>query len=218
MIAEPNPAVAPASSQSGFTLVELLVALALLSVVLGFVSGGLRFAIQASEATRVLDRQAALVAARETLADCIGAALPVSRIDQDGRIGLAFGGASERLDLVCALAAGEITQGRQIVRLVLRMRELASRQDVVLDEEAFSSRLDASSPGVPPATHLLVADAHSLAIRYFGDAGDGGGLRWQHSWSDPSRLPELVEIGIGFHPGELRSWPDLVVRTHAEPK
>ena len=216
MTARSSPATVPASSQSGFTLVELLVALALLSVVLGFVSGGIRFAIRASEATRVLDRQAALAAARETLADCIGSALPVSRIDGDGRIGLAFEGVRDRLDLVCTRSAGVSAGRSRILRLVLRTQRSASHLSVVLDVEPFSPRLDASRPAGPPGTHLLVEDMESLALRYFGDAGDGRDARWQQSWSNSARLPRLVEVAIRFAPGDVRRWPDLLVRAHGE--
>lgn len=192
--------------ESGFTLAELLIAIAVSAVVLGMVAGGIRLATRVNAASASLERSAALAAARHTLEECIEGALPVSQVDRDGQIRLAFAGASDSIELVCSMGEPR--------HLLLRIRSGQGGRDLVLAAASFSQHAGERTT----STHLLVEDIAGLSIRYFGEELDGQGARWRDAWSgEGDGLPALVGLSIGFAGGDRRRWPELIVRPRAEP-
>jgi prepilin-type N-terminal cleavage/methylation domain-containing protein len=194
------------ASDEGFTLAELLVALAVTAIVLGLAAGGIGTAVRLSEASAAIDRATALAAARHTIGECIEAALALSEVDGKGHVRLAFTGSADRLELVCPL--------RGLTRAVIGLRPSGSRFDFILEEAPFTHRLGAA----PSSAHLLAGDVAGLAIRYLGEERDGRGLVWRTSWSGSRGTPPLaVAIGLSFPEGDMRRWPELIVRVAASP-
>jgi general secretion pathway protein J len=189
------------AEEEGFTVAELLVALAVAAVVLGLASGGIRTAARVGDASAAIERATALAAARQTLAECIESSLPLSEVDGEGRVRLAFSGSAEQLALVCPLAG--------LRRVVLGTRSIEGRHYLVLDEMPFSQHKGAA----PPHAHILAEDVVGLSIRYLGEDSDGRAPAWRPEWSgSESAPPLLVAIRLSFPEGDRRRWPELVVR------
>lgn len=207
MIEKPTSTPEESQGEAGFTLAELLVALALLAVVLGLASGGMRFGVRAWEATRAIDRNAELAATRDLISACLKSAAPVSSIDEEGRIAVAFHGAHDHLSLVCPL--GRLSNTYR--RLALHLDRNTAAHALVATIEPFQRRRRSRQPAPEAQTHLLAGDVTSLEIRYFGDLGDGAGPKFHDQWTHPGRLPGLVAIAVRFAGSDRRVWPVLSI-------
>jgi general secretion pathway protein J len=190
---------------AGFTLVELLVTLALMSLLSVIVLGSLRFGIKAwqREATHAeaIDQvRHAATMLRKVIED----AYPYYALGSDGRNRIEFQGTSEYLVMIAPapLALGGI--GRVKVRVFLERR--GDQQDLMLSSEPELA--DGTSPR---ATTPLIANVKAVAMSYLQGIGSASDATWQKEWMLASRLPQLVRLDITFHDGDARSWPELVV-------
>ena len=95
-------------------------------------------------------------------------------------------------------------------------RTEGSRVHIVLEDSQLVQRLGESGDVPAATTHLLAESVSGLAIRYFGEERDGRGARWREAWSGAEgRLPDLVGVSFRFPDGDLRRWPELIVRPRA---
>lgn len=189
------------ASDQGFTLAELLIALAISALVLALAAGGLRMAARMSERSAEIDSMAALAVARGTLTDCIEGAMPVSEVDARGQVRLAFEGGRDRLSLVCLLDGPR--------RVTIEARGLRDAIALTLAEAPFM-RHARDDPGKP---HVLSGGIARLMIRYYGEERDGRGLAWRDAWTGGTgRLPLLVGITVELRNGDPRRWPELILR------
>ncbi len=181
---------------AGFTLLEILVALVVLSFLMLGLSQGTRFGLQALTAQgRLLEERAELDAVDRTLRRLIermdpGGPNQAPEI-QGGRSALAFtselpaaaAGAARLADVALMLTGG---------RLVLR----------------WTPRLNAVRLGPPPAPQEaeLLRGVERLEFSYWPATPAEG---WVNAWTEGS-LPELVRIRLVFPRGDRRRWPDIV--------
>ena len=186
--------------QSGYTLVELLIVLALMGLISLAIASGLRLGARTWEKT---ERE---VSAAETargghavltnLLSRIYPRTPDAAVAQDP----AFEGSSERITFLADAAAPFPAQG--VARFTLSVRRDRGAVALVLAEVAErgpSTKTD----------EVLFANAERIAFAY-GEAKDGA-IIWNDTWSGRDRLPSLIRLRVAFPPGAGR-WPDLIVR------
>lgn len=207
--------------EEGFTLLELLVSLALLVVLTGFLLGGLQFGRRVWDVTRDLERSGALAAAREALRQQIGGALPLMVLGADGDVRVAFEGEESALTLVAALPEHTPSPGLHSMVLQLERPPGAGTGTLVLALRPFTKR-DASATAAGQQSafasqSVLVADVASVSIRYYGALRSWLEPEWHTRWRRADALPELVAIDVAFPPGDDRVWPKLIVRPRASP-
>ncbi|WP_338723208.1 prepilin-type N-terminal cleavage/methylation domain-containing protein [Pseudomonas tolaasii] len=157
--------------QQGFTLLEILVVLSLLSVLLVLVGGALlganRAVAKAQRYTAGLDE---VRAAQQFLRRSISEALPLN-IDADEGF---FSGAPERLTFVTT-SPGVLGGGIQRVTV----------QRVGQDLQAAFSELE---------PQVLLSDIDSVQFSYRGLTPLGQATGWLGEWPWPKRLPDAVRI------------------------
>lgn len=196
---------AKARAQRGFTLVEVLVALAVLALVVAFGFTGLR---HAADAWAVLDRQgrhaADLGAVQDVLRSLIAGAYPEAEPDGRGSYVVAFQGRGDALDFVARMPARTELPGFRRITLAL-------------DDGEGGRRLVLGWAGEPAqgegaGSTVLVEGVRALRVRYFGD--DGSGRRWHEAWSGRKALPALVAMEMDLADG--RVWPRLVAAPRIE--
>ncbi|WP_246741634.1 prepilin-type N-terminal cleavage/methylation domain-containing protein [Bradyrhizobium aeschynomenes] len=189
---------------AGFTLVEVLVALALFSLLAVLLFDNLKFGVQAwrSGSARAESFQREL-AAQDVLRRLIGNLYPMMlgegaaqrRIDIDGQAEsleflsdapAVFGGAGRfRFKLLA-------DRRRDGVDLVLQSRpELAVKQDT--------------------ERTLLVSDIDRIELSYAARATGDANAAWSTSWQDQSEAPGLIRLRVLMRPGDARHWPELVI-------
>jgi len=185
----------------GFTLVELLLALAIMSMVAVMLLGSTRFGVAAWQRTDVLAATAQdLALGRAIVAHDLENAYPEWSVDAEAVQHVPFEG-TDRL-LVFLGPAPESMGAAGFARFTLR----ADAGLLTLSGVRELGTVD------PPPESLLVSGAASIDFAYYGPAGLGEAPSWQTDWQGRAQLPMLVRVRVRFPAGDLRIWPDLVVR------
>ncbi|WP_283815691.1 prepilin-type N-terminal cleavage/methylation domain-containing protein [Bradyrhizobium manausense] len=192
-------------SERGLTLIELLVSLAILTVLTSFIVGGLSTAIRAFGADRRNSVEAATNAAGESLRSLIASAVPAANALQAGS--LLFDGQREELRFVALSEGRTLRGGPQEIRIRRRNDELVV--------EVFGSLRESEARKSPVSSTTIVMGLRDIRFRYFGVAGSKGEAVWRDDWIKAGRLPALIEIGFNFREAE-RNGPAVVVALRNE--
>lgn len=198
------------SGEQGLTLIELLLSLAILAILTGFLAGGLAMARQAFGADRASEIRSETSAAVQTVAALVGSALPVrpdTAIPKDATSAKepnGFDGRSEAVAFV-GLSEGRSLRGGQY-KIVLRR----SGNDLVADFTPFD-RARAKDSAEPAATRVVVlSGVREVRIGYFGTVDPKVKPAWRADWIRAERLPDLVSIRIEFEDAR-RNEPATIV-------
>jgi len=199
--------------EAGFTLVEVLVALALFSVLVTVLLNNVQFGLKAWNKTSAgieqLDRT---VVAQDVLRRIVGNLYPMTisengdqpLVDLDGSRGaLTFLGSAP-------LVAG----GAGRFRYKLGVEDRGSQKNLVLTS---APELEVSEDRSMAAKTVLLSDIARVEFSYFGEVKANQAGEWVESWTRRSDMPRLVRIRVAF-PDEARAWPELLVapRVHAD--
>lgn len=188
------------SKDAGFTLVELLVSLALLAIAAVLV--GRSFQLDRSALLRLQTRTSAgeqVAAAQDLIRSRIEHLFAQTHYDSSGP-SVEMEGATDHLRFL----ASEPNLARPIQRYQL---SLSPAGDLALAQQANSPQ---SSPVVAPS--VLLAGVAGLEIGYYGPSAAGGAAGWTNDWTRHSAPPQLVRIRVNFAQGDRRVWPELIVR------
>ena len=190
--------------QSGFTLLEILVAL----VVLGFLMIGLTQGVRAGLAmwgaqTRRVGETADLDAGARVLRRLLsGISLPSA----GGFLGASstekFEALPESLTFVGDLPTGFGTTRRADITLELHEGRLVLRWTPRRHEVS-------TAPPPEPIETELIRGVERFDLAYWGSPSQGEPAGWQSRW-DRRDLPELIRVRLGFAKGDRRRWPDLI--------
>jgi general secretion pathway protein J len=184
---------------AGFTLVEMLVSLALLSLISVLL-------FQAIGAAGVLSGLGGRVSADTDLdivRDHLRSSLArLAGRDTDGRRP-PFVGEPERF-AGTVLADRRTERGGAVRQTVWAVRRGDGTVDLV------EARSLGSEAGTRPP-EVLVSRAANVRLRYFGAGLAAPQPGWFLAWTRRDRLPSLIEISLDFPPGDRRRWPPLLV-------
>ncbi len=182
---------AHARRDAGFTLVEVVVALALTGLCVAMFPGMLRLGTRAWEAQGELERAGDAGLALHAVEQKLAAALPLSDQDPETRRQrFGFSGDQRRLAFIAASDNGPAGAG--VYRWHL---EPASAADTGL---ALRIALyGAGSSGGASEKRTLLRDATPVRFRYHGSQPLGDDpAQWHDAWTRSDALPGLVEITI----------------------
>jgi general secretion pathway protein J len=180
--------------EDGFTLIEVLVSLVLLALVLGLLSGVVRFARGTWDAATRLDREAGYDIAASFLRARLGEALPLFERTDTGAMRVAFSGSSDGLKFVTASQNGPAGAG--LYSLALEAAPVNNANQALLVRLApYQPR---GSIDTPLEDHVLAENVKSVAFRYFGRKDRRIPPAWQDIWSRTDALPEMVEMTINY--------------------
>jgi general secretion pathway protein J len=206
MIGDQKVAEASAGREAGFTLVEMLVALALFSLIATLLFNNVRFGLKAwqigSSQGELLARSAA---AQDALRRLVGNAYPMLMASDGNDPSIDFEGAHETMTFLGD--APVVTGGAGRFRFRLFPERKQDHTDLVI-----SSTPELANPQEASMTtsSVLVADIDQVEFSY-SRGGASSEARWSDSWSKPSNLPMLVRVRVTFRSGDTRLWPDLLI-------
>jgi len=187
--------------QSGFTLLEVLVALVVLGFLMVGLAEGTRFGLRAwdSEAAMV-NRHADMDSVERVLRGLIASA-----DGSDPSEPPSFHGTARALDFVGRLPlsiGGALKTGRAEFGI-----GVDDRHELVLRwrPRAHAERL---TPLPPPIETVLLDNVDGVVFGYRESGREGG--RWADQWDAPS-LPAVVRVTVTFAKGDRRHWPTIEV-------
>lgn len=193
---------------AGFTVVELLVALSLLSLISLVLFASLRFGILAwGRGATHTDRVEHITHTQNLLRRLIADAYPLFSTDGSNRAQVAFDGTTTSLRLLAASPIALGGAGRSWFALSLDLRD--GRAHVILTSKPeLADRDDASTL----ISRALIANVERVDFSYFGRLRSDKVAQWRERWTGEGSLPELVRIRVDFPAGDARLWPELLVR------
>ena len=214
---------------AGFTLVELLIALALLGLLSLAIFGSLRYGTRVwAGATRV-DEQAETVGAVQALLRLkLASAYPMLTAPGDPARHVDFDGARDALEVVTFLPERDAPGVTATLRLRAApaaeggpLRLVATWRPLLTTGSLPAGMTDTrAGAGDPPAAvdSVLLAPIAALRFSYYGVPEDRTAPEWQDAWSNRRDLPLLVSVTVSFPDGDRRLWPELIValRTRAD--
>lgn len=188
-------------SEDGFTLVELLISLALLSLMTAY-------ALSAFGMLRDMNKIAARAAAQQEvdavvrhIRESLGDVRVQFIAEKDGGQHLLFDGFKDSIRFVTASNGERETGGLYIVRYVLD-----DTGDLVSERTLLQSR---SSTEVNRL--VLLREVSSVSFGYLAEEGLTGSLAVQAQWESDRILPRAVSVSVGFEANDPRRWPETWV-------
>lgn len=200
--------------QSGFTLIEVMLAMTLLSIMMVLLFGSLRISAQSWDAgeKKIARVEEAAVVFR-FFQRHLTPARPVWQRSADGQSAVAaktanafsFQGTATSLRFVSTFPASAKRPGLQwfsIDPAEQQGAEYAVKVAIVPFFQAVDGQVR------QPEEELLLDHVASFRLAYFGWDQPGQSGYWHDSWSDRKALPALVRVSIAR--SDESFWPDMV--------
>jgi general secretion pathway protein J len=187
---------------AGFTLLEMLVVVAVLGLLMVGLTAGTRVGVALWGAERQRIGETAELDAGARILRLLLTGVPMPGAAGSVAADNAFSGDADQLSFVADLPTGLGTTRRADLKIALRHGAL----QLGWAPHRHEIRL---SPAPPPRETELLSGVTKLTISYWGPAAPGAAPAWQSQWQGPAP-PQLVRIHLAFAKGDRRRWPDLI--------
>jgi len=192
------------AGEQGLTLIELLLSLAILAILTGFLAGGLSMARRAFDADRSSEIGSETNAAIQTISGLIGSALPIRVNDGGQKVTIRFVGRQEALSFVGLSEGRSLRGGPQ--KIMLRR----SGGELIVDFTALTGIQSKDTPESSPTRVVALSGVREIRLGYFGRPDPAAAPAWHADWVRAELLPDLVSIRIEFE-DERRNEPPIIV-------
>ena len=194
---------------AGFTLVELLLAITLMSILLGLTYSGLRAATRSSQRGELLLAAGGeLRASHQFIRRQLNQMLPLSfaETDETQPLRIVFQGDAKHIQYVAPMP-GYLGSGGPQVQLI-EVVDGDNGESVVQFSHALlqgftEDRLYERDPVI------LLESVSSAGFEFLGKDEDGELTGWTTSWDMEEVLPVAVRLDLEFSEGLNLRWPDL---------
>ena len=194
-----------AKSKAGFTLIEVMIAMTLISIMMVLLVSSLKTSAESWEAgerkiTEVNENAVVYHFFRRHLS----AAKPfLNNFAQDPQA-FSFQGSHRSLQFVSAFPASASRKGLQLFEIKLADNDSSS---IKVSLSPYFPELDDDARQIEEV--VLIEDVKSLRISYFSRTDEDGTGFWSESWQEKSFLPELVKIKIELENNHF--WPEFII-------
>ena len=202
-----SPHTNEGSSEGGFTLMEVLVAMTLLGLLMAALSGSIGFVGRSADrGWEMSERSASLSRVEETMRRLVERSFPAD-IKVQTKTRFLFSGTAQRLTLVAYDAAGMTSPGLYVHEL--EDVAIGNQHRLMFRRRPFTGYSPQTSNSQASEAALLAGD-FSFRFSYFGAPRPGVARAWLDEWQFERNLPDLIRLQITDGGGT--AWQAIVVR------
>ena len=188
---------------NGYSLVELLVVLALLGMISVAISSGMRFGARVWEKSgQQATAMDTVVGAQSLLRTVLQRVIPRDLdpgIPADPAL---FRGTPDRMSFTANSAAAVDANG--IARFELLTIDRAGKKSLLLKWTPVSGSKTVQS-------QEIVSNAEDITFA-FAVLDQTGAFIWRSDWTDQSGVPALISVSVRFPQSSVMQWPEFLVR------
>lgn len=203
------------SLAGGFTLVELLLALTLMSMLLALAYGGLRAATRATDRGQtILEDSSRIRMAHQFVHRQLNQVLPLAfEQSEDGDERTVFMGTPDRIRFVAPMPGYLGFGGPQVQELAIMRGD--DHLELVLSHALLQGFEESLLYERLPI--LLLEDIESASFSFLGLDEEGELAGWTSTWETPGVLPESIALDIEFTDEVYIQWPMLTASVRIDP-
>ena len=207
---------------AGFTLIEVLIGMSILSIMMLLLFATLRTCVQSwnlGEKKIAEVSQAGII--QNFFQSKLHSTLPLKAnflkeekdIDEEDRQRFSFEGSENQLQFVSAMPASAGRLGLQLFTMSLQQAEKGEGSDLLVDIKPFFPKNEDEEWQNEEV--VILKNVRNLQFAYFGvdeetqDKDKEEAFSWQGEWLERQTLPKLVSIDIELSNGQI--WPQIVV-------
>lgn len=197
------------AKSAGFTLVELLLAITLMSILLGLTYSGLRAATRSSErGEKILADGGELRASHQFVRRQLNQMLPLpfEATGNEAKDRIVFVGNATSIQYVAPMP-GYLGSGGPQVQLVELTR--AGDEGVLQFSHALLQGYEEAHL-FDREPVILLEGVESGGFEFLGLQQDGETTGWTTSWDQPDKLPVAVRLNVVFGADKKMLWPELI--------
>ncbi len=192
--------------RAGFTLVELLVAISVFSLVIVLLFAGFRLANRGWDTSiKLVEKVERPRLAHGFIRRYLESAVPLWR-QEDSESVLLFSGTEDSLRFVSGMPAHLGEGGLYVIDLAVKEEE--GKEKLLFSRSMAHPDLREESIVPEPEITTLVEEALDISFAYFGAEEEDGEDEWMQLWEITEWLPKLVRLTVRDEDGR---WMDLVV-------
>jgi general secretion pathway protein J len=203
----PNP-----RSSSGFTLLEVMLAIVLLALLLAGTWGAIRTAVRALHSGETaIDRTNRLRVAQEFMRHQITRILPLSYgTDEASGSNYVFEGSGDTMRFVAPMP-GYLSKGGAYVQTLRFVGSRGGGKELVFSDSMLNG-FDLENKKPSDAEPVVLLDQIRDGKFEYRTLDDQGELTdWSDQWDDPSLTPVMVRIEIEMRPEARVTFPDMEI-------
>lgn len=193
----------------GFTLIEVLIAITLLSIMMVLLFSSLKIA---AESWNVGETKIAEVNTKAVVYQFFKRHLttirPLPMLDEQQNDQpenqQAFQGLPQSMRFVAGLPTASARKGLQLFTIALD----PTHTSTLLVSLTPYRETDPDTVSEPVKPEILLDHIATLKFAYFGKTEDVDELQWRDEWRIADRLPSLIKVSIQLEDGSY--WPDMV--------
>jgi type II secretion system protein J len=170
-------------NDDGFTLAEMLVAIALLALIATYASSALQVFSNVRRVERSVDARASEAAAMRSIRVSLADMRPVMKTREDGKLVFDFKGSARDVSFVAPLDV-RLERGG--------LYHMTYGLDTTARRLGLKYQLYRNGGDAPVEEVAMLDNVSTLAFRYSAD-----GLQWEEQWNLPEELPALIEVQLG---------------------
>ena len=196
---------------TGFTLLELLIAMTLLGMILVLLFGGLRLGVRSwDKSQKQVDSLNTVRSLENFLRRELSQTYPYLWKNVPGSR-IAFVGERNKLNFVAQLPSR--VGGGGLYQISVKLEQAANAQRILWKHLPVSSQMqDFSALAEAPEMVLAASDfgnVEEIWLTYFGQENENTAPRWVDRWENSTRLPMLIRLQVKLT--NSGQWPDFVV-------
>ncbi len=195
MIADPAPETARLHDD-GFSLIELIVSIALLALILAGMPSALRLGFRALDAVQIVDRNFANQAGLDFVEHRAGEAYAIYDRGADGRLQIAFRGEADAVAFVAPATIGPEGGLYWFELAAVQGPADAGRETGISLRLSWSSFRPSSRDRAPAdrRERQIASGISAFSLRYYGSPSPRTPPEWMDVWISKERLPDLIEL------------------------